>query len=165
MQTLILLRHAKAVPADDAPTDEARPLAPRGRADAAAAGAALAAAHLGVVRTLVSPAARTQETWAHVAPHLPGVTAQTIDALYMAEPETLFDAALAAKSDVVLLVAHNPGLHELMRYLVEQAHDGSREAQILRAHCPTSAWAAFSLTGDTLSAPGSRLLAAWRPRD
>jgi phosphohistidine phosphatase len=165
MHTLVLLRHAKAVPADDAPSDEGRELSPRGLQEADLAGAALAAADLGVTHALVSPAVRTQQTWAKIAPHLKGVTAATIDALYMAHPEILFGQALASGGEAVLIVAHNPGLHELVRHLVDQAHDNSREAQIVRARCPTSAWSAFSLTGATLKAPGPRFLASWRPRD
>jgi len=165
MRILILLRHAKAVPADDAPSDEARGLSSRGLLEADLAGAALAAASLGVTRALVSPAVRTRQTWAKASLHLPGVEAKTVDALYMASPEVLFQQALAADSEAVLVIAHNPGLHELIRHLVDQSHDRSNAAQIARAHCPTSAWAAFSLTGVTLQAPGPRFLAAWRPRD
>ena len=62
MRTLILLRHAKAVRAHEADSDEARALTPRGRRDAAAAGAAMAEGALKPALALVSTAQRTRET-------------------------------------------------------------------------------------------------------
>ena len=64
--TLVLLRHAKAEPGDHRPDIE-RPLAERGRRDAAAAGAWLAAEGLRPDLVLCSPAVRTRQTWHGVA--------------------------------------------------------------------------------------------------
>jgi phosphohistidine phosphatase len=54
MRTLILMRHAKAVRAHEADSDEARGLTGRGRRDAAAAGEAMRAAGLKPALALVS---------------------------------------------------------------------------------------------------------------
>jgi len=164
MHTLILLRHAKAVPGEEAASDEARPLSPRGHKDADAAGAAIAALDLAVTHALVSPAARTKETAAAALPHLGGAQTVFRPSLYMASPQTVFAEAIACGGDSVLVIAHNPGLHELVIHLLDAAHDWSRQAQTLRGHFPTSAFAAFALTGDTFKGPGARLLHGAAPR-
>src|SRR5438094_761470 len=63
MDRLILLRHAKAE--NDAPSgdDFDRPLAPRGRREAAAMAGQLAALGIRPDLALVSPSLRTRETW------------------------------------------------------------------------------------------------------
>ena len=61
-RTLVILRHAKAErPAELADAD--RPLTQRGHADAAAAGAWLAARGYRPDLVLCSPAKRTRQTW------------------------------------------------------------------------------------------------------
>jgi phosphohistidine phosphatase SixA len=112
MQRLILLRHAEAEMSADA-GDFARALTARGRREALAAGQALAARGLVPDIALVSPAARALQTWEAVAPALPPVQAEFDPALYHAEAGSLLEAAEASGAASVLLVAHNPGLHQL----------------------------------------------------
>lgn len=166
MPTLILLRHGKAVRETEAPTDQARRLTDRGRRDAAEAGTRIAAARLTPTVALVSPAERTRETAACALAALPGATPTIIEALYMAGPETIWDAAFAAfaaGAETVLVVGHNPGLSELTSLLIEQDHDGSRLARDLGDGLSTAAFAAFDIRGDVLDAAAPRLLAGWRP--
>jgi phosphohistidine phosphatase len=160
MRTLILLRHAKAVRAHEAPSDEARELTARGRRDAVAAGESIRAAGLRPAQALVSTAARTRET---AALALPGAPAEFDQALYMASPEGLWDAFAASDAQTLALVGHNPGIGELASLLVREAHDGSKIARAVASDFPTSAWAAFEIKGDLLRAAGPRLMAAWRP--
>ncbi len=163
MKTLILLRHAKAVRDHEAPSDRARVLTSRGRRDAAAAGAALSAAGLKPDFALISPAARTRET-AHIAlGDVAPLDTRVDEELYLCEPETIWAAARGIAADVVIVVGHNPGLHALAAHLVAQSHDNSRTARALREDFPTSAFAAFSIDGDSIEAPGARLIASWRP--
>ena len=66
MRTLILFRHAKAVRAHEAESDEARGLTGRGRREAALAGAAMEDAGLKPTLALVSTAAahaRNRRAW------------------------------------------------------------------------------------------------------
>ena len=163
METLILMRHGKAVREHEAPTDRARALTERGRADAAAVGAQLAKSGLTIDLALVSPAVRTQETFEAVQSTLGPTVSRTIERLYMADAEEIFETALAAGAQRVLVIGHNPGMHDLVRRLIAQAYDHSAVAQDLSAHFPTSAFAAFELSGDVLDAAGPRLLAAARP--
>jgi len=162
MRTLILLRHAKAVRAHEADSDEERGLTGRGRRDAAAAGAAIAAAGLKPSAALVSTAERTRQTAEH---GLAAFGAETIfeDALYHAAPEGIWDAFSASDAESVVIVGHNPGIGELVSTLVHQAHDGSKLAREFSGHFPTAAFAAFEIKGELMRAAGSRLLAAWKP--
>jgi phosphohistidine phosphatase len=162
MRTLILMRHAKAVRAHEAASDEARQLAPRGHRDAVAAGAAMRAAGLSPSLALVSTAARTRET---AADALRGLTIDTRfeEALYHAAPESLWDAFAACEADSVVIIGHNPGMGELTSLLIHQAHDGSKLAREFARDFPTAAFAAFEIRGDLMRAAGPRLIAAWRP--
>ena len=162
MRTLILMRHAKAVRAHEADSDKARGLTERGRREAAAAGAAMAAAGLKPDLALVSTSQRTRETAAHA---LPNFTLETRfeEALYHAAPESIWDAFAACDGACVVVIGHNPGMAELASGLVRQAHDGSKLAREFSGHFPTAAFAAFEVKGDLMRAAGPRLFAAWKP--
>jgi len=108
---LILLRHAKSDWTDADATDHARVLNPRGRAACDAIGAWLAARGHVPDEVLCSDAARTRETWARLAPHLPGAPAPTLRPdLYLAEPGRMLSALQGASGDVVAMLGHNPGI-------------------------------------------------------
>ncbi len=162
MRTLILFRHAKAVRAHEADSDEARGLTGRGRRDAAAAGAAMEDAGLKPSLALVSSAQRTRETAEHGLQNF-ALEQRVEDALYHAAPESLWDAFTASEAACVVLVGHNPGMGELVSTLVHQAHDGSKLAREFAGHFPTAAFAAFEIRGELLRAAGPSLIAAWKP--
>lgn len=162
MRTLILLRHAKAVQAHEAPSDKARGLTGRGRRDAAAAGAALEDAGLRPTLALVSTAERTRQT-AELALANTAAEARFEDALYHAAPESLWDAFCDADAESVIIVGHNPGVAELVAMLVQQAHDGSKLAREFAGNFPTAAFSAFEVRGELMRAAGPRLIAAWKP--
>ena len=161
MRTLILLRHAKAVRPHEAENDKARGLTGRGRREAAEAGAAMEAAGLKPALALVSTAERTRQTAAQALGGF-SLERQFEEALYHAEPESIWDAFAASDAQSVVIVGHNPGIGELATMLVHQAHDGSRMARDLAGHFPTAAFAAFEIRGDVLTAAGPTLLAAWK---
>lgn len=162
MRTLILLRHAKAVRAHEADSDEARGLTGRGRRDAAAAGAAIGSAGLTPSLALVSTAERTRQTAEHALTAF-DIETRFEDALYHAAPESIWDAFIASDAESVVIVGHNPGIGELASMLVHQAHDGSKLAREFSGHFPTAAFAAFEIKGELMRAAGSRLLTAWKP--
>lgn len=162
MRTLILLRHAKAVRAHEADSDEARGLTGRGRRDAAAAGAAMADAGLKPGLALVSTSERTRQTAEHGLANF-ALETRFEDALYHAAPESIWDAFAASDAESVVIVGHNPGIGELVSMLVHQAHDGSKLARELGGHFPTAAFAAFEIKGELMRAAGPRLIAAWKP--
>lgn len=126
MRRLILLRHGKSA-WPDGTGDLDRPLADRGREASPRMGAYLASEHLIPDLVLVSPARRTQETWALVRPHVGDVTVRTEPRIYEAPAERLL--AVARETDAgtatLMMVGHNPGLADLLRLLVG---DGDRLA-------------------------------------
>ena len=79
----------------------------------------------------------------------------------MAEAEDIWREADRSGGDVVMVIGHNPGLHELAADMLAQAHDRSALGKTISAHLPTSAFAAFSLAGSARHAAGPRLLAGW----
>jgi uncharacterized protein (DUF952 family)/phosphohistidine phosphatase SixA len=143
MQRLILLRHAEAeISASGG--DFNRSLTARGRREAFAAGQALAAAGLIPDLVLLSPSARTVQTWDAVAQALPPARVQSDPDLYHADAEGLLAAAEAANGDAIMLVAHNPGLHQLALELTGIPDSGGMAR--LRTFAPAAA-AAFDFGG------------------
>lgn len=139
MRRLILLRHAKTETNAASGRDRDRALNPRGHEDAAAIGAYLA--EEGYVPDLVwlSPATRVQQTWAIVAKHLPRPAAETHEALYGADCETLLDRVRGApdKAATLLICGHNPTLHEAALALCAEGHQTGLRA--LAENLPTGA--------------------------
>jgi phosphohistidine phosphatase len=117
----MLLRHAKAVRAELGDPDRKRVLAERGRKQAPEIGAFMARHKLLPERALVSPSARTRETWELVAPALRKAPAATLEErMYNADADALLDMVRETEASVrsLVLVGHNPGLHELAVMLV-----------------------------------------------
>lgn len=103
---LWLLRHAEAEDARGRP-DAERPLTDKGRAQARAAGAALAALGVPLDACLASPRVRARDTAALACESL-GLEVQIAPALSGGEFEALHVAAGFGTD--VLLVAHNPDI-------------------------------------------------------
>lgn len=127
MRQLILMRHAQAASAAPAGGDRERPLSPQGRAEALAAGRALAARGVRPDLAIVSAARRTRETWAAVAEGL-GIAAdapklEAEAALYNAGADVLRRHVEGAEErcEALLLIAHNPGVHQLAFDLLTEA--------------------------------------------
>jgi phosphohistidine phosphatase len=147
MHRLILFRHAKAESEAPSGDDFDRPLAPRGRREAKAMGAQLAALDLRPELVLVSAAQRTRETWEIAEEAMPGVETRLEQRLYNADAAAIWRlvAALGEGRDSVAVVGHNPGLQELVVKLLE---DGAAPATFLaraRRHFPPAAVAVFDI--------------------
>lgn len=117
MRRLMLLRHAKTEKDSPSGLDRDRRLDARGRAEAPQIGRFMTQHRLLPRVALVSPAARTRETalllGAELSPR-PSVTEVTD--LYGADPGDLLRVLreeAPAEADSVIIIAHNPGLHEL----------------------------------------------------
>ena len=116
MRQLLLLRHAKSSWDDPALSDHSRPLNARGRRAAAAMAGALRELGLAPQIVLVSSARRTLQTLDALGP-LPGAPViEATDDLYLAPWTALLSALRGVPAELrsVLLVAHNPGLHDLV---------------------------------------------------
>jgi phosphohistidine phosphatase len=148
---LILLRHAKSAWPDDVP-DHERPLAPRGRRDAPAAGDWLHKSGCVPDRVLCSTARRARETWQLVGEKL-GAHPQTIfeDRVYEASIVDLLDLVRQTPTDVgtLLVVGHDPATRAGTLELAS-AQPSDKEAKLLgavRVKYPTAAIAVLSFSG------------------
>ena len=124
MHELILLRHAEAETLNHGKDDRERKLTEHGRNEARAAGEWLASHGIKYDRILCSPAERTKET---AALALGQVEPSYKPEIYDATPGTLYEL-LDQQSDVdrVVLVGHNPGIEQLVAFLVEGDSDQYR---------------------------------------
>ncbi|MFC3384826.1 SixA phosphatase family protein [Couchioplanes azureus] len=128
-RTLVLMRHAKAEPPGEL-TDFARQLTGRGRADAGAAGAWLAAEGLRPGLVLCSSATRTRQTWHCVAvalgqadPEAPAPEVRYEDGLYAGGRTEVIDLLRAVPDSIgtVLVVGHNPTVSDVSILLADGA--------------------------------------------
>jgi phosphohistidine phosphatase len=151
MRRLMLLRHAKTERAAPGERDRDRKLMKRGRADAPAIGAYMA--HHGLVPdlALVSPATRAQETWALAADAFAKPPRMVSDErIYNGNPEALIGViGEARKARSLVVVGHNPGLHDLARQLIASGDVEMREQ--LNEKLPTSGLVVIDLPLDDWS--------------
>jgi len=162
---LMLLRHAKSAWPDVA--DHERPLAPRGRRDAPAAGRWLRATGCMPDRVVCSTAVRARQTWQLAEDEL-GARPQTTfeQRVYGATSTGLLDLArqTPAKIRTLLIVGHDPAVQQLTLELAS-ARPGNRDADALervRAKFPTAAIAVLGFTGAwPRLAPGQARLASF----
>jgi phosphohistidine phosphatase len=154
MRRLILLRHAKTERESPSGSDRDRRLDARGRADAPIIGQYLAEHRLVPDLALVSPAIRTRETWELLAATLkPRPAVDIAGGLYGADASEVLQIIRLASGRAddkdlksIMVVAHNPGLHELSLDLIGKAKPADREA--LEENLPTSGVAVFKFAVD-----------------
>lgn len=170
MRQLLLLRHAKSSWDDVSLPDRERPLNPRGRQAAAAIRQAIHRLGLMPDLILVSPARRTMETLAALEPWDDTPLIEPLDSLYLADPTQLLAALHTVPETVrsVMLIGHNPGLHDLAMALTgaEALTRGTAEERALAGGFPTGALAEFTIAGAwwDLRAGGGRLVRFLTPR-
>ena len=143
MRRLMLLRHAKTE--HDAPSghDQDRRLDERGRLDAAALGTWIGRHPPLPDAVMVSTAVRARQTWEiardamkdAVREQLPQPQVELLDELYGAEPTQLL--RLIRQAEVtnparLMLIGHNPGMHELALMLAGSGDAAHRSAQSRR---------------------------------
>lgn len=170
MLRLALLRHAKSSWDDPRRLDFDRPLNARGKSAAPVMGAVIASLKLAPDAILCSPAARTRETLDLVMPSLNAPVTRVLypQALYHATPDDLLAAVrdVPAETRCILLVGHNPGLHELAHRL---ATDGApTDLNRLTDRYPTAALAVLTFPAATFRDldPDTGTLAAFiTPKD
>jgi len=155
MKTLTVVRHAKSSWDDESLSDRERPLNKRGHRDAPVMAARMAEAGIRPSLILSSPAVRAFTTAKLIAEEMnyPREFLQREDDLYLASLDTLLDVLVAqdATFNNIMLVGHNPGLTDLVNYLVPG----------LTHNLPTSGVLSVSLAQDDWSLyerPGVELL-------
>lgn len=163
MRTLYLLRHAKSASGEGALEDHERPLSPRGRRAARAMARHFRELAADPELVLCSSSVRTRETLDLL---LPGFATTPIIAiergLYLAGADSMLTRLRRVEDGVdrVLLLGHNPGLHELALALATGAP--SRLRAPLARKFPTAALATYRVeSGWSGLAPGTARLAAY----
>jgi phosphohistidine phosphatase len=148
---LILLRHAKSAWPDGVP-DHDRPLAPRGRRDAPAAGRWLRKSDYVPDRVLCSTARRARETWQLAEEKLGAHPATALEeGVYGASSADLLALARQTSADVgtLLIVGHDPAMRAMTLQLARD-EPGDAEAEALgqvQVKFHTAAIAALVFTG------------------
>ncbi len=153
MRRLMLLRHAKTE--NDAPSgrDQDRRLDKRGRHDAAEIGCWIGRHPPFPDLVLVSHAVRAHQTWEiaweAMSELVPEPEVELMPELYGADVsqllETIRDAS-PADPQRLMVVGHNPGLHELALALAGSGDSAGRKA--LTDNLPTSGLAVFDFEID-----------------
>ena len=170
MRQLLLFRHAKSSWDDPQLSDHARPLNLRGRDAAAAMAKEMRRLGLAPDLVLVSSARRTLQTLAALDPWDRPPRIEPMDALYLAPAADLLAALQAASpaARCVMLVGHNPGLHDLA-VMLAGAHAVTNDAHMRRlvSGYPSGALSEFSVAvpWSELDANGARLTRFLRPSD
>ena len=177
MRQLLLLRHAKSSWDDKTLPDRDRPLSPRGRRAAVVMRQAMCDLGLAPDMVMLSPSRRTTETLAALEPWDDVPLIEPMGALYLATAAQLLEALHGVPETVrsVMLIGHNPGLHDLAVRLVGPRGTAARGGQgdvgraieHLMASYPTGALAEFGIAGPwwQLDTGGGQLIRFLRPRD
>lgn len=173
MRRLLILRHAKSDWGEPGLSDHARPLNARGRAAAVAMGGFMRLHGLLPDLVLLSSSRRTRQTLEGLDLPAAGLGEVPLDALYLAEPDTILAVLreAPAAAAMILLIGHNPGLHELAMALAGD-HSLSSDRHIspvsaLAEGFPTATLAEFEIDAPWagLARRGGRLIRLTHPRD
>ena len=171
MRQLLLLRHAKSSWDDPGLSDHARPLNARGRRSASAMAAAMRELGLQPDLVIVSSARRTLQTLEALTPFDDHALVEPMDALYLAPVSLLLEGVRKVPETVrsLLVIGHNPGLHEFGLALAgEAAKPGAPGAAgRLAEGFPTAALAEFTIAAPwrAVSEGSGRLVRFLLPRD
>ena len=163
MKTLLLLRHAKSDWGDPDQDDFDRTLNARGRYAAPKIAHYMNAHGLGPDLVWCSTAQRARETWSLIAPALTcndqDASVAFRDVLYLAPHERLLDLIRTGPDNTerLMIVAHNPGLHDLALLLAAAARDPADLRQLENGF-PTATLAVFEIDSQQWSAIGSGVL-------
>ncbi|MCA0407538.1 MAG: histidine phosphatase family protein [Proteobacteria bacterium] len=122
---LFLLRHGKAAWPEGV-ADHERPLAGRGWTTVPMVAEGLRWMVPNIELAVVSTARRTQETFEALSSIVAGIPKRDEPKIYEARPSTLLGLVNGLPKDLnaVLIVGHNPGLHELALMLAGPSSDG-----------------------------------------
>ena len=160
VKTLLILRHAKSSWDDDSLADHDRPLNTRGKRAAHRMGRLLDDENLWPDVILSSTAERAATTTQRVT-EAGGFAGETcyVRELYGAGPHDLVEIVreLGGEAGSVMIVAHNPGLEDLVQQMTGEYHR-LPTAALVRILVPIENWR-------DLEADGGTLAGVWRPKE
>jgi phosphohistidine phosphatase len=163
---LLILRHAKSDWSSGASKDFDRPLAKRGKKDAPLVGAWLYREGLVPDLVISSPAERARQTAVKVCKSMDykKKKIQWEGEVYAAGVEVFLRVLGRCSRDArtVLLVGHNPGLEDLIRFLAADELDDPADGKLL----PTATLVRLEMPDDwsALETGCAHLIAVTRPR-
>jgi phosphohistidine phosphatase len=166
-RTLYLMRHAKSDWNTGTAHDFERPLNERGAGDARKMGRWMAGAGLNPERIVASPALRAWQTVTAMCRALdfPPEAVDFDRRLYLADRATLCAVIAETPASIAsqLVVAHNPGMEELLGHLLGDAAPSAVDGKVV----PTGALFALELPDEwgALGRGEASLLANQRPRE
>lgn len=148
MKRLYLLRHAQANPSSDT-GDKGRKLSPKGLDDAEKLGRMMVKKSYKPYVVLCSPSIRTRQTWEHIG--LVGMEDRFPERLYNAGSAAFLEELEELDDDVasVLLIAHNPGIHDFAarlasedspQTLMARLMEGFKPGALAVLDCPVESW-------------------------
>ena len=145
MKRLILMRHAKTESWTEGVDDHGRALTPIGHKAAAAMAAALSTEGWTPEKSVVSSARRTRETWGHLSVAFPFAEMVIEENLYLAGERGISEIISDHDGvETLMIVGHNPGLHDLGLSQIREAGSLDHQAAMrLAAKMPTGAAALF----------------------
>jgi len=126
VRTIILLRHGKSSWSDATVADIDRPLAPRGERAAKRIAKYMRRKRIRPGLVLCSPSLRTRQTLGAIEPSLgKGSLVELVPEIYAASEGELLERLQALPDSVgsVMLIGHNPGLHDLALTLASRGAD------------------------------------------
>lgn len=168
MKQLILMRHAKTEPWVEGIDDHARALTASGRDAAIAMSVALSEMGWKPDLVLVSTSRRTRETWSLLSPVFETADVRYDDDLYLAADRNIRDIVADAQDrSCVMVVGHNPGLHDLsIRLMRDGGTADYSAAEQISNKMPTGAAALFEAKEDgAFSTHAFTLQRFIRPKD
>jgi len=156
MRRLMLLRHAKTEPDTPSGRDQDRRLDGRGHRDATEIGGWIGRHPPFPTLVLVSPAMRALQTWALAWEAMKDLVAEPrvelTAGLYGADASQLLQiirSTSQADPKQMMIVGHNPGMHELAVALMGHGEAEARDA--LAGNLPTAGLAIFDVEIDDWS--------------
>ena len=153
LKTLYLVRHAKSDWEDPALADRDRPLAARGRKAASTLAGHIERSGISPALVLCSPARRTMDTLRLISGSFRDpVEILVEDELYGAPTGELLRRLrrVPAPTPSVMLIGHNPGIHELALGLTSPGASGAHSVDTLKqlkVKFPTGAMATLAVPG------------------
>jgi len=144
MKSLTIVRHAKSSWKDSGLSDRERPLNKRGKHDAPVMGQRVAAAGIRPSQIISSPAVRAWTTARVFAKELgyPVEFLQREDGLYLASLDNLLDVVATQDNGFnnLMLFGHNPGLTDLVNYLVPGLTNNLPTAGVVSVNLDCDNW-------------------------
>ena len=159
MKKLYILRHAEALPGGN---DKERVLSPKGKQDALALGRVMKEKNYVPDFVLCSPAVRTRQTLEEVLKSLGDPITDYPGTIYNGTHSNLMMMIQATKDhyNSLLVVGHNPVVHELTALLAAQSSSASlmnklamgyRPGTLSAFECPQEEWMHIQSGNNTLT--------------